>query len=102
MSNSKNHDLIIPKLQIAILLFTSLAIFICSILFEQFLGDLNLWFIIGSFLLFIPAYITLFLDMASRPITHLWTGAMLIVPIITPFAYLAVRDRLKTELPVLV
>lgn len=92
----------IPKWQISVLLFSSLVIFLITISIESYLGDLNLLFFIGSFLLFIPAYVMLFLDIANRPITHLWSTAMLTIPVVTPFVYLALRDELKAEQPELI
>lgn len=92
----------IPKWQIGTLLFTSLAIFIATAGFETYLGDLSLWFFVGSFILFIPAYVILYRDIADRPISHLWASALLIIPIVTPFVYLAMRDQLKAEKPELI
>lgn len=92
----------IPKWQIGVLLFSSLVIFLTTISIESYLGDLNLWFFIGSFLLFIPAYVIIYLDIAKRPISHLWATALIIIPIVTPFVYLALRDELKAEQPELI
>lgn len=96
------RELIIPRWQLAILLLTSFSIFVFSVRFEAFLGELDLLFFIGSLVLFIPAYIILFADIAARPITHLWSTAMLTVPVVTPFVYLAFRNKLKPALPELV
>ncbi|OEK00635.1 hypothetical protein BFP97_03550 [Roseivirga sp. 4D4] len=99
---TRKTELTIPRWQIAILLITSFSIFVFSISFETYLGELDLLFFVGSFLLFIPAYIILFTDIAARPITHLWSTAMLTVPVVTPFVYLAFRNKLKPAMPELV
>lgn len=92
----------IPKWQIGTLLFTSLTIFIVAAGFENYLGHLSLWFFIGSFIIFLPAYIILYKDIADRSISHLWASALLIIPIVTPFVYLAMRDELQAEKPELI
>lgn len=97
MRKSKKKELIIPKWQIGVLLFTSLAIFITTIAIESYLGELSLWFFIGSSLLFIPAYALLFWDISERNISHLWATGMLTIPVVIPFVYLALRDELKEE-----
>lgn len=99
MKDSEEIDLMLSRNQLCALLFTSLAIFLSYIVFEMELGQLNLWFIIGSFLLFLPAYIVIYLDIADRPITHLWSVAMISLPVLTPFVYLVFRDSLKAEQP---
>lgn len=101
---NKSEKILLPitKWQIGVLLLSAPTIFVATAVFETQLGHLSVWFFIGSFLLFMPAYIILFLDIANRQITHLWSVAMLTIPIIAPFVYLYMRDELKATEPELI
>lgn len=102
MFKRKEVELKIPKWQLGILLVSSAVLLLLGTVFESFTGDLALWLLISGFVLFLPAYAIVGIDIASRRITHRWFVFMLTIPILAPFVYVLVRDRLKPELPELV
>lgn len=102
MKTKKEVELLIPKWQLGILLTTSTVLLLTGIVFETYLADLSVWFVVSGFVLFVPAYVIIGADIASRNITHLWAMAMLTVPVAPLFVYLFMRDKINTVQPELV
>jgi len=95
-------ELPIPRTQLGILLFSSAVLLLLGIAFDMYLSDFVSLFLVCGFVLFLPAYVIVGMDIAARKITHRWSVFMLTLPFIAPFVYYFVRDKLKPVQPELV
>lgn len=102
MSGTKTDvKLVLPKWVIGLMLLVSAVLFILDPI-AQLIDQGSLTLEIVMLVLFLPAYVLLFVDIGNRDISHTWSFLLIVLPFLGPFIYFLYRDRIKPEEPIVV